>query len=137
MSLVPREVSREHARHELAGAVAWAARQGWSLSFDEESLALIGTVVHPNDGRPLYLVGDLTDYRVHPPGWRFTDESGASNSPGTWPKGGLIGPGKGSIFHGERIICAPFNRLAYVKLHTNWGGGQPTGSMSLPNTSER
>lgn len=138
MSLVPRDVAVETVKHELLGANAWAARRGWTLDFDEPALTLRCTVTHPGDGELLYLTADLADYRALPPSWRFTSSSGDSSDQRHWPKGAPIGPGKSSVFHGQPVICAPFNRLAYKDLggpHANWGG--PTNWLNVPSDHVR
>lgn len=112
-------IARDHVEAELEAAQAWARRHNWALRWEPDVLRLCAISFHPHCGRVLEIRGDFDSYRAMPPAWRFfapnTDEEGAH----LFPKGGP----DGSIFHGNLVICAPWNRLAYkgyANLHGDW-----------------
>lgn len=67
------------------------------------------------------MVADLAGYKVLPPAWRCVNQDGVEVK-GAYPSPGPLPDGKGSIFHNQPVICAPFNRLAYQD-----GGGPHAG----------
>lgn len=77
-----------------------------------EALFLVCRLTHPADGEPLCLVGRVDGYKAMPPAWDFVDPQTQEPDPRAFPSGGNV-PGGGSIFHNSRVICAPFNRLAF------------------------
>jgi hypothetical protein len=110
-SLVPREVTVALAESEVAAVTASAERWGWSLEIDLTSDAPLFTfgMVHPVSGDDLRLAVDLTGYRAVPPAWRFVDANGVQD-PSLFP---ATAPNN-SLFHSNRVICAPWNRIAYL-----------------------
>ncbi len=91
------------------------------MSWEVEGLRVAFTGKHPADGIPLRIVASVDGYRALPPAWIFEDPEGKRS---LFPKAGHSA-GVSSIFHSNRLICAPFNRLAYSQLggpHSNWGG---------------
>ena len=132
MSLVPSDATRAFVEEELVGARAWATRQGWLLTWVPDALILRAAAYHPTMGRLLELVGDFDGYRAAPPAWRFVRPSTSEVTPQVFPAAGTSTAITGSIFHPQCVICAPWNRLAYVQHggpHGDWS--EPTGWMSL------
>lgn len=122
--VVPSEVTRAVLDVEGPAAEAWARRHGWHVAIDRGRLALMATVAHPVDESLLLLVADLNGYRAIPPAWRFVDPLTGQSTAAAFPSAGT-GPaaGKGSIFHSNAVICAPWNRLAYKSEggpHDDW-----------------
>jgi hypothetical protein len=115
---------------ELPAVLAWAAhRPGWTVQFDDPALHLNVNTVHPACGTALYIRADLRGYRAVPPGWRFLhpDLDAQPTATHPFPQAGQHLRIQGSIFHGNRVICAPWNRSAYKEngnegLHEDWGG---------------
>jgi hypothetical protein len=115
---------------EFPAVLAWAARHpGWTVGFDDAALHLNVKTTHPACGTALYIQADLQGYRAVPPAWRFLHHhpDGQKTVTDPFPRPGEHPWIQGSIFHGNRVICAPWNRLAYKEngdegLHDNWGG---------------
>jgi hypothetical protein len=102
---------------EIPAATRWATFHGLRHDWDEEDLVLKlwlqGQREDTFDEQEEYLlVGTFPDYRVMPPEWRFVDpRNEADIGIAAYP---LAGPyPSGSILHGNGVICAPWNRLAY------------------------
>jgi hypothetical protein len=122
--VVPREVTAAVVGEELPALRAYAGRHGWQITWDEASLVLLADGSHPADGSPARLHADLAGYRALPPAWTFIPHNAEAAVPGRFPAPGPLPGGVGSIFHTSRLICAPFNRLAYQQHggpHQNWG----------------
>ena len=120
--MVPKRVTQILVDSEARIVDRWAQRNGWTVNINLERLEIIAEVPHPKDNDPLFLHGDLSGYRAIPPAWRFVDESG-NVTKAAFPAAGPVN-GKSSIFHGNVVICAPFNRLAYKIAggpHEDWG----------------
>jgi hypothetical protein len=108
----------------MAAVTAWVARHpGWAARFAVDTLQLVVDVVHPVAQTPIRITADLTGYPAIPPAWQFTNPAG--DGPGPFPAAGSGTAVPGSIFHGNKVICAPWNRLAFSELggpHGDWGG---------------
>jgi len=120
--VVPKRVTQILVESEARIVDTWAQRNGWTVNINLERLEITAEVPHPKDNDPLFLHGDLSGYRAIPPAWRFVDESG-NVTKAAFPAAGPVN-GKSSIFHGNVVICAPFNRLAYKVAggpHEDWG----------------
>jgi len=120
--VVPKRVTQILVESEARIVDSWAQRNGWTVNINLERLEITAEVPHPKDNDPLFLHGDLSGYRAIPPAWRFVDESG-NVTKAAFPAAGPVN-GKSSIFHGNVVICAPFNRLAYKVAggpHEDWG----------------
>jgi hypothetical protein len=126
--MIPPTVALVHLDDEFPGAVAWASRNGWSLTLDRERLLVTAVMRHPigdKDDPDLQLDGDFTGYQALPPAWQFVRPAVAERPKSAWPKAGAMPGGKASIFHAQPVICAPFNRLAFKQNqgpHDDWGG---------------
>lgn len=118
---VPRSVTIATVEEELPAVTAYAQRHGWAVNWDTEQIQLTFDGKHPADATPIRIVAAVEGYKALPPAWTFEDPAGKRS---LFPKPGPVN-GKSSIFHSRRVICAPFNRLAYVQHsgpHSNWGG---------------
>jgi hypothetical protein len=122
--VLPRLITGAQLQAELPAVLEWQARAGgWDIEVDAAELVVRVTTTHPAEGVELVVTGNCWGYPSVPPAWRFLDAAGAS------PKSAFPAPGSvpgitGSIFHGNGLICAPWNRLAYRELggvHDDWG----------------
>jgi hypothetical protein len=133
--MVPLETTIAVVEDELAALSAFAERRGWRVTWQEQSLKILAEGPHPADQSAVRIQADVTDYRSVPPAWTFLGlplQSVEPPKPAPFPKADTLPGGVGSIFHPNRLICAPFNRLAYSQHngpHDNWGG--PTGWMKV------
>jgi hypothetical protein len=82
-----------------------AADQGWTVKRLAGLRFVLG--VPAKDGTWLYIRCEPEEFPTLPPAWRWSDELGESVDE---PR--LTGIG-GNFFHGNGVICAPWNRLAY------------------------
>jgi len=120
VSALPPTVVRASVEHELDAARAWAARHGWALHWNPEDLVVRAATYHQAVGRLVEVVGTVDGYRVLPPAWRFVRPGTSEGDRDFFPA-----PGPSSIFHGNIVICAPWNRLAYAEHggpHGDWSG---------------
>lgn len=142
MGLLPDEAVRAYVESELPAARAWASRRRLELAVDEASLTLNIRLAGPAasaTGHESYLLsGTFHDYRALPPAWRFLDpRTGADVGPPAYPAPLVPNPRGSNLFIGGgptgAVICAHFNRLAYVAEqgpHGDWG--PPANWLSLP-----
>lgn len=117
---VPPSMVRANLEAERDAARAWAGRHNWSLRWLLDDLVLRAATYHLAAKRLVELRVRCDSYRALPSVWDFvrpgTDETGRPYCPSAGPR---------SIFHGKGIICAPWNRGAYVELggpHGDWSG---------------
>ena len=126
MTAVPTAVTRAVLANEASAVAAWVSRQqGWEAAVDLDALRLTARTTHPATSIPLRIDADLDGYPAIPPVWRFLDPATGQPLPHTFPQGGTIPGISGSIFHSNRVICAPWSRLAYAEHggpHGDWGG---------------
>ncbi len=121
--VVPLDVTQAVMDGESAAIAAWADRHQWSIDSASDGSALIARASHPVTGNHVDFHADLTGYPAVPPAWTCQDEAGASGSR-AYPAPGTTPAITGSIFHTLPVICAPWNRLAYVVHngpHSDWG----------------
>jgi hypothetical protein len=124
VSALPVSAARASVEAELDAARVWAARHGWSITWDAEAMLLRAATYHPVARRLVELTGRTYGYRAIPPAWTFVRPGTEETCAEVFPAGGAM-PGLGSIFHGNVVICAPWNRLAYSEHggpHDNWFG---------------
>jgi hypothetical protein len=118
--MIPAVVTAAAVDAEFPAVTAWAARRpGWAVRYDATTLILQADTIHPLTSQPIAIAAELTGYRAVPPAWTIT------GTDGTFPAGGQVPGVPGSIFHPNRLICAPWNRLAYGEHggpHADWGG---------------
>ena len=70
------------------------------------------------------MAADLRGYRAIPPAWQFLDPETHELPTAVFPQPGSHPMIQGSIFHGNKVICAPWNRLAFQENggpHGDWG----------------
>lgn len=135
MPAVPPRVSRAAVGVELPAAQSLAERAGWQLVFDTDHLLITVQMLHPKSQRQLRLIADCQDYKAVPPAWKFVDPATGNDSKSAWPVGEPV-DGAASIFHGQPVICAPFNRLAYKALggpHADWASPEAWLSITASN----
>lgn len=151
MALLTPEAARAYleAEDELPAAVKWALRRGIALDVDVEALGLTARLTGPAaeaaaPQEPYLLVGSFEDYRVMPPRWRFVDpRNGVDVGSAAYPR-----PLGSSILHGNGLLCAHWNRLAYHEEggpHNDWGGlekwqNPPAGTsiaLTIPDMLQR
>jgi len=124
VSALPATVARASVEAELDAARVWAARHEWTLNWDAEEMLLRVATYHWPVSRLVELTAETDGYRALPPAWTFVRPGTNETSAEIFPAGGNL-PGIGSIFHGNLVICAPWNRLAYSEHggpHDNWSG---------------
>lgn len=119
------ELTRTILKSETPSISKWAAENSWKVEVNLDELSLEATTVHPNlSGVQVRFHADLSGYPALPPLWRCRNETGDSPREAYPSGGGSIPNGPtGSIFHNQPVICAPWNRLAYVELsgpHQDW-----------------
>lgn len=120
MTALPSAVARASAEEELGAARAWSSRHNWTLLWAPESLLLRAATYHLPAGRLVEVTGRMDGYRAVPPTWQFvrpgSDEVGKEWFPAAGPS---------SVFHGDVVICAPWNLRAYAEHggpHADWSG---------------
>ncbi len=137
MSALPPSAVRAIVESEWPGALGWAGRHGWILDLDLNGLRMRASTEHPAAHRPVEFLAHLDDYRALPPAWHVvvpgTDRDAGRED---FPK---PGPST-SIFHGNLVLCAPWNRLAYKGVnpngpHNDWGGPESWLSISTVHTT--
>jgi hypothetical protein len=118
--MIPAVVTAAAVDAEFPAVTAWAARRpSWAVRYDAPTLILYADTIHPITGQPVAIAAELTGYRAVPPAWTIAGPDGA------FPTSGQVPGVSGSIFHSNRLICAPWNRLAYAEHggpHPDWGG---------------
>lgn len=121
--MIPTVVTAAVIAAELPALEAWAARRpGWTVCVQDTQPVLVLDAVHPVSGTSVRITADLSEYPAVPPAWRFVDPADGPSAP--FPQAGSNGVVTGSIFHSNRVICAPWNRLAYAEQsgpHGDWG----------------
>jgi len=106
-------------------------QSGWSVTAVNGTSFRLG--VPRKGGGKLWLHCDADQYPTLPPAWRWCGPSGEEpDSPKFSPIGGS------TFFHGNGVICAPWNRLAYSSVdsrgpHGDWTIGDWKAN---PNTKE-
>lgn len=116
--------ARIHLELEMPGIEAWAARHGWKAAIDLDELTVRAEAPHPNaTNTSVQFIGEFSNYRQHPPTWKCLVIEGGSPS-SAFPAAGVISNGPpSSIFHGSKIICAPWSAGAYAEKggpHGDW-----------------
>jgi hypothetical protein len=107
---------------ETPAIMAWATRSTWEVDLDLGALVLNAGTVHPVARTNVVFHAELEEYPVLPPAWTCRDADGAI-APSVFPLAGSRPGVSGSIFHGNKLICAPWNRLAYAVHggpHSDW-----------------
>jgi hypothetical protein len=90
---------------ELTALRENAALLGWELRERDGTTFVVGFPAH--DGTTYWCKVLCDGYPAAPPAWHWYDPAtDAVNQPADTPD-------KGGFFHGNGVICAPWNRLAY------------------------
>jgi hypothetical protein len=118
---------------EIPAAIRWAEHHGLRHEWNGDELVFKLWLQGQCEEGPLsteearekedyLLVGTFPDYRVMPPEWRFVDPRDERDiGTAAYPHPGPFQ--NGSILHGNGVICAPWNRLAYADRggpHGDW-----------------
>jgi len=110
---------------ELEQATPWITRRGLAVDWEPSELRLRTVLAQSGTEEQFFLQGTFDSYKELPPVWEFYDSDWqCSREKRLYPANSPC-PFRSSIFHGNPVICAPFNRLAYKQLggpHGNWGG---------------
>lgn len=123
------EVTKAVMADELPAITAWTARNGWDLTYNSESFTGRALVAHPHmDDQSVVFWFAVDGYpNLQPPAWWCGgDGTAVSVNKADYPRPTAPpppGPPNGSIFHGNPVICAPWNRLAYAAHggpHPDW-----------------
>lgn len=122
MSVSP-TLTRGVLEEQLPSVEAWVARHGWTAHLPTDGLWLRFGAYHPL-GVLLEVTADLAGFPGEPPAWRFVNP-GTDEEAVKFPAPGQLPGTGGSIFHGARVICAPWNRCAYQAYdpkgpHNDW-----------------
>lgn len=116
--------ARIHLESESPAIRAWAARHGWAVTIDLDNLTVIAAAQHPAlPNVSVRFRADVSNYRPHPPTWKCIDENGETPSSAFPAPGVIVNGPPGSIFHGNRFICAPWSADAYAENggpHNDW-----------------
>ncbi len=104
--LIPSETARSTVEHELPPLAAYVKRHHWSVEWLRDAQRLEFRGLHRVAEKPVTIIAAVDEYPAIPPAWTVNVENGQ------FPIAGAV-LGKSSIFHSNRVICAPFNRLAY------------------------
>jgi hypothetical protein len=108
---------------ELADLAEVAARQGWRVESLTSTTFLVG---FPSPSAWVWVHCAAEDYPGLPPIWRWTNAAGDRfDEPALTPRNDN---GASNFFHGNGVICAPWNRLAYSNVdsrgpHGDWNIG--------------
>jgi hypothetical protein len=112
---LPVDVVRATFVQEFERAKVVAKAAGFGLEGDPVALTIRARFT-AHDGEQYILVGNFDDYKAQPPMLDFEEfDTGKVGTHRAYPWSSYD-----SFFHGDPIICAPFNRKAYQKVHPNW-----------------
>ncbi len=105
---------------QLEALAANAAELGWSITILRSSTFVLG--VPAKDGSTLFWRCETERYPTWPPAWHWSNPHGEETDLPT-----VTGRG-GNFFHGNGVVCAPWNRLAYKLVdargpHEDWSIG--------------
>jgi hypothetical protein len=102
---------------ELEPLVQIGSRRGWTVQGMDATSFILG--LPARDGSWFWLFCRCDAYPGLPPAWHWYDsDTKAVDQPRDTPTGG-------GFFHSSGVICAPWNRLAYVTVdprgpHSDW-----------------
>lgn len=117
-----------------------ASLHGWSLELVGQDGFILD--LPTKDGSNFSLLTKCNEYPEMPPAWHwYNKQTKAIDSPGDTPTGG-------TFFHGNGVICAPWNRLAYKHIdargpHSDWTIGnwlsakETAGTQTLAAMADR
>lgn len=110
MSVSP-TLTRGVLEEQLPAVEAWAARHAWAAHLPTDGFQLRFGAYHPL-GTLLEVTAEVVGFPGEPPAWRFVNP-GTDEEAVKFPAAGQLPGTGGSIFHGNHVICAPWNRCAY------------------------
>jgi hypothetical protein len=127
--VVPAQITRAALDAELPSIMSLASRHGWSVDARLDDLTIELRRPHPVDGKEMLLIASLLGYPAVPPTWTFVDPVSRLRTRDAFPMPGQSPALSGSVFidsNGEGVICAHWNRDAYVSddhvgPHGDWG----------------
>lgn len=101
---------------ELVAIREIAQRRKWALK--ELDVLRFHLSLPASDKSLFYLLIDCDKYPVYPPAWHWCDADGRTDRLADRPRGS-------GFLHGNGVICAPWNRLAYKGIdprgpHQDW-----------------
>ncbi len=103
---------------ELAVLEEISRERGWKLERGERPLQFtLG--MQARDNAVVWFLVDCSEYKAKPPAWHWYDPVRRQiDTASATPKGS-------GFIHGNGVICAPWNRLAYKNIdprgpHTDW-----------------
>jgi hypothetical protein len=115
--MTPSDLLVQAERHAL---LENAVVMGWAFARDGDTFVL---GLPAKDGATYYLRPDCTGYPATPPAWHwFNPTTSAIDAKIDTPVGG-------NFLHGNGVICAPWNRLAYQSVDSR--GRIATGRSAL------
>lgn len=119
--LLPEGVAQLAIAAELPAVQAFAERHRLTMRWVAERSLLVFDGEH--SAGPIRITALTIDYPARPPAWRIGAPSGDVDvDPSRFPRPAPL-CGKSSIFHSNRLICAPFNIQAYAQHngpHGDW-----------------
>ena len=118
---VPPDLTRSVVDGQYGAVAAWAARRKWTVTRPAGQIVLRAAAYHPG-GQLVEVIAAMDGYPALPPAWRFVTP-GTDNPSTVFPQAGAQPGVGGSIFHPNRVICAPWNQLAYSQHggpHNDW-----------------
>ena len=126
---------------ELPAAETYVRRNGMVWIYDDPALRgelrLRGPAANDAGTEEYVALVDFDDYRALPPWWCFVDPRTKQEiGPAAYPQPVPLFGGA-SVFHTNGVICAPWNRGAYVAgLHSDWtiGDWEKIQGYSLAHT---
>jgi hypothetical protein len=90
---------------ELTDLRQLVEQREWMMKVVDETTFIM--ILPAKDQSRVQLYVECDDYPTTPPAWHFRNrKTGALDEPADTPRGG-------QFFHGNGVICAPWNRLAY------------------------
>lgn len=123
MAVAP-AVVRAIVEAELECVRPWVETHGWDPGWEPETLRLRVSMTSQVDHERYDIEFALDDYRELPPFIEFVKPStGERGTPACYPKGGR------GYFHGQPVVCAPWNQKAYAVHggpHQDWAMRQWT-----------
>lgn len=121
--MLPPAVTQAVIADVRAAISAWATWHRWDVDLDTGGLALVATARHPHAELVVTFHAALEGFPAIPPAWTCRTPDG-QNVKSAYPEPGAAPGIPSSIFHGNGLICAHWNRLAYQLHggpHSDWG----------------
>jgi hypothetical protein len=110
-------ISRQIVAEEMRAAERAVALHSWAIELAPDGLSFVVRMNSRIDGEVYILEVKCDDYKELPPHFEFLLATGERRVPSAYPVS------TDSFFHGDRLICYPFNRGAYNVFngpHADW-----------------